>query len=309
MKSKPPLVSIGMPVYNGEKYIRRALDSLLGQTYKNFELMISDNASTDETKEICEEYAKRNKRIKYIRQKENMGGANNFNFVLEQATGEYFVWASHDDIWEPCFISELVELLRTNPVAVLAFCHFDNIDIHGMHVRSYPKINRLFSARTRLGRAHHFMWSKGRDGKANLICGVMQTSVIQAVGGFPFNLGEYGIDILMVFRLTLIGDFIMSNQLLFHKRLVPGSGTFRAWSFADRHTYRSAYRQIILRSDVPSWEKAMLTGSAIFMQMFFLISMNQVGFCRLARHVIVFTRRRIGSGIRLIKSILGHRLQ
>ena len=85
MKRKFPLVSIGMSVYNGEKYIRQTLNSLLNQTYKNFELIISDNASTDETKKICEEYAKREKKIKYIRQKENMGATYNFKFVLEQA--------------------------------------------------------------------------------------------------------------------------------------------------------------------------------------------------------------------------------
>lgn len=123
MKNKLPLVSVGMPVYNGEKYIRQALDSLLGQTYKNFELIISDNASTDETKKICEEYAKKDKRIKYIRQKENMGATNNFKFVLEQATGKYFMWASHDDRWDANFISHLVmSILETHPHIVLAAC-------------------------------------------------------------------------------------------------------------------------------------------------------------------------------------------
>ena len=86
-----PLVSIGMPTYNGSKYIRQALVSLINQSYRNFELIISDNASTDNTEAICKEYRRRDKRIKYIRQKKNIGPINNFNFVLKEAKGEYCV--------------------------------------------------------------------------------------------------------------------------------------------------------------------------------------------------------------------------
>ena len=93
-----PLVSMGMPVYNGAKYLREALDSLLAQTYKDFELVISDNASTDDTAKICQEYARKDRRIRYIRRKENVGGWKNFDFVRREARGRYFVWAAHDDL-------------------------------------------------------------------------------------------------------------------------------------------------------------------------------------------------------------------
>lgn len=93
-----PAVSIGMPVYNGAEYIREALDSLLAQTFTNYELIISDNASTDRTEAICREYAAHDPRIRYVRQKENCGPLGNFQFVMDEAEGEYFMWASADDM-------------------------------------------------------------------------------------------------------------------------------------------------------------------------------------------------------------------
>ncbi|MEI6268153.1 MAG: glycosyltransferase [Methylococcaceae bacterium] len=97
MNSRIPTVSIGMPVYNGAEYIREALDSLLAQTFTDFELIISDNASNDTTQEICQKYAEQDSRIRYIRQSTNMGAMPNFTFVLHEARAEYFMWATHDD--------------------------------------------------------------------------------------------------------------------------------------------------------------------------------------------------------------------
>ena len=94
---KQPQVSIGMPVYNGEKSICKALDSILDQTFTDFELVISDNASTDKTISICREYLKTDNRILYFRQPENCGAQNNLNLVLKEACGEYFMWAACDD--------------------------------------------------------------------------------------------------------------------------------------------------------------------------------------------------------------------
>jgi glycosyltransferase involved in cell wall biosynthesis len=88
-----------MPVYNGEKYIREALDSLLAQTFANFELTVSDNASTDGTDAICLEYAARGSRIRHVRQSESRGATANFHPVLDKAWGEYFMWAAASDRW------------------------------------------------------------------------------------------------------------------------------------------------------------------------------------------------------------------
>jgi glycosyltransferase involved in cell wall biosynthesis len=116
-RSATPTVSIGMPVYNGERYIREALDSLLAQTYTDFELIISDNASTDGTESACREYATKDARVHYIRQNENRGFASNFRFVLDKAEGNYFMWAACDDFWLPNFISECVSAMASAPSA------------------------------------------------------------------------------------------------------------------------------------------------------------------------------------------------
>ena len=115
-----PKVSIGLPVYNGELYICDALNSLLAQTFTDFELLISDNASEDNTGAICKEYASKNSNIRYIRQNRNLGLIENFRFVLDEACGEYFIWAAADDLQEPNFISVLVKVLDDNPTFVCA---------------------------------------------------------------------------------------------------------------------------------------------------------------------------------------------
>ena len=117
---KTPQVSIGMPVYNGEPYIREALDSLLAQTFTDFELIISDNASTDSTEAICREYAAKDDRIRYVRQAANHGGGANFQFVLDEAVGEYFMWAAADDWWDPNWVVVLAKSLDKDQGASVA---------------------------------------------------------------------------------------------------------------------------------------------------------------------------------------------
>lgn len=103
-----------MPVFNGEKYIREALDSLLAQTFTDFELIISDNASTDGTEAICREYVKKDPRIRYVRQPENRGGAANFWFLLDEAWSEYFIWAACDDIRSHDYLEINYDFLSKN---------------------------------------------------------------------------------------------------------------------------------------------------------------------------------------------------
>ena len=94
-----PRLTIGLPVYNGEKYLGESLEALLGQSYEDFELIIADNASTDGTGDICRRYEKQDSRIRCVRQPRNIGCAPNHNFVVWQARGELFKWASHDDLY------------------------------------------------------------------------------------------------------------------------------------------------------------------------------------------------------------------
>lgn len=110
-----PLVSIGVPVYNGAGTLRRTLESILAQTLVDFELIISDNASTDETAAICRDFAIRDARIRYVRQPRNLGAAFNFQYVIDQARGRYFLWAACDDVRTPDFLEENVRFLESHP--------------------------------------------------------------------------------------------------------------------------------------------------------------------------------------------------
>jgi len=125
MTKGTPKVSIGLPVYNGENYLIEALDSLLTQTFEDFELIISDNASTDNTQEICQAYAAKDARIRYYRQDRNMGTAWNYNFVFEKANADYFKWAAHDDLCAPQFLEKCVTVLDQDPSVVLSYPRTD----------------------------------------------------------------------------------------------------------------------------------------------------------------------------------------
>jgi glycosyltransferase involved in cell wall biosynthesis len=122
-------------VYNGENFVGAAIDSILAQSYTDFELIISDNASTDRTREICESRAMQDRRIHYRRLPANIGGAANFNRVLALARGEYFKWVAHDDLIAPDFLSRCVEALDRDPSAVLSQSRSFEIDESGCVVR------------------------------------------------------------------------------------------------------------------------------------------------------------------------------
>lgn len=115
-----PLVTIGMPVFNGGSMLRRALDSLVAQDYPALEICIHDNCSTDSTEAICREFVARDPRVKYRRNETNIGAMGNFKQALGAATGPYFMWAAHDDFWSPDYVRRLAAALQKNPDAVLA---------------------------------------------------------------------------------------------------------------------------------------------------------------------------------------------
>jgi glycosyltransferase involved in cell wall biosynthesis len=156
--SKRPVVSIGMPVYNGERFLRQALDSLLSQTYRDFELIISDNASNDSTPAICAEYAARDSRIRYIRQPKNLGASANFKLVFDEALGQYFTWAAHDDVRSLNYIELTVNNFKPDDACVTGcadFIDWDGRPLYTITVSSFAKNGLLkffmeseFKART-----------------------------------------------------------------------------------------------------------------------------------------------------------------
>jgi len=132
-------VSVGVPVYNGENFLADALDAILAQTYKDLELLISDNASTDGTAEICLEYARRDSRVSYHRNEVNLGGVDNINQVFRRSTRRYFKWAAHDDRITPTFLERSVAILDQNPEVVLAFPGIGVIDGEGRITKALPE--------------------------------------------------------------------------------------------------------------------------------------------------------------------------
>jgi len=139
-EAPPPQVSIGLPVFNGQAVICNALDSLLAQTSNDFELIVSDNASTDSTSEICQKYAARDRRVRYVRQPHNIGMYHNFRYVLRQARGDYFMWAAADDWWHPEFIERNYQVLSKNAnlVSSISKVKMGNLSEHTTRVGTHP---------------------------------------------------------------------------------------------------------------------------------------------------------------------------
>lgn len=130
----PPRITIGLPVYNGAGTVGRALDSLLAQSCGDFELVVSDNASTDATESICRDYAKADPRIRYLRQPTNIGAPQNFGALLGEADSTYFMWAGCDDVWLPEFVARNIAALEARPDAVCSVSRVEFFDATGATV-------------------------------------------------------------------------------------------------------------------------------------------------------------------------------
>ena len=217
---KLPLVSVGIPTYNRPEGLRRTLECITRQTYSNLEIIVSDNDSPDrETEVVVREFMAKDSRIKYYRQEENKGITFNFKFVLELATGEYFMWAADDDVWKLSFISCLVEALEINSDAVLAFCRHDiyHENRHTGHIEStkdnWSEIttlslyNRLFYTYSSLSRISSI--------RCVYIYGLMRRDILLKSGGVNWYI-EIGGDIIMLYRLLCHGKFVLIDKLLFH---------------------------------------------------------------------------------------------
>lgn len=126
-----PKISIGLPVFNGANFVAEAIQSVLAQTFTDFELVISDNASTDSTESICRDFAQRDQRIQYVRAAQNQGAAGNFNRTFELSSGKYFKWLAHDDTIAPTYLERAILALEQNPSVVLCHSKTAIIDLRG----------------------------------------------------------------------------------------------------------------------------------------------------------------------------------
>ena len=207
-----PRLSIGLPVYNGEKFLAESLDALLGQTYQDFELIISDNASTDSTASICERYIEQDPRIRYFRQPRNLGAAPNHNVVVEKARGELFKWASSDDLYARDLLERCIGALDEDPRIVLANSWMATIDDSSRVTEAveYPMATDAQRAsdrfRSTLGGAH------GADDYG----GVIRTEVLRKT---PLQASYHFADRTIIAELTLHGPFYHVPDWLYFRRV------------------------------------------------------------------------------------------
>jgi glycosyltransferase involved in cell wall biosynthesis len=204
-----PLVSIGMPVRNEERFIREALEALLAQEDVRMELIISDNASTDATPDICREYAERYPAlIRYNRFEDNVGAGANFAWVLEQAVGEYFMWASGHDLWEPNYLKSCTTALQAAPNAMIAFGSTHWIDAAGA---PYPRATGWSDTRglSLAGRYFTVFW-----GNMNPIIAVLRTAAIKEEEVTDM----IGVDLCLLLALSLKGNFLHCPDTAWSRR-------------------------------------------------------------------------------------------
>lgn len=212
-----PLVSIGLPVHNADRYLSQALDSLLGQDYANLEVIVSDNASDDATQRISTEYAKRDGRLQYHRVERNMGAVWNFTRVFELARGEYFMWAAFDDVRDHRYVSACVAMLESRPEAVLCCTDVVFIDEHGQKMVDVPSRNYGVhpigpTARDRLRQV--------AQGEVGFAFYGLARRAIQAQTRRP--VAAWGFDVIVLLELCLRGPVLLVPEPLFSYRRFQG---------------------------------------------------------------------------------------
>ena len=212
MRARKPRVSVGLPVHNGERFIRETLDSIVGQSFKDLEIVISDNASSDGTAVICEEYAHKDGRIRYVRNMKNIGLAKNFNRVVELATGEYFKLANADDQCSPDLVSQCVGVLDRHPEVVLCYGKTTLIDGEGRTLREYEDGLNLRSASV----TERFRQVLMRVRLVNVLQGVMRVEPLRRTALLDSYVGA---DIVLVAELALRGQFYELPERLFRRRI------------------------------------------------------------------------------------------
>jgi glycosyltransferase involved in cell wall biosynthesis len=256
-------VTIGLPVYNGGNFLAVAIDSILAQSYADFDLVISDNASTDDTEEICRGYARRDRRIRYVRQPTNVGAANNHNLLVKMTDSEYFKWAAHDDVLAPGFLAACVDVLDGDTAVVLASpasalideagmpLHFSEerggmIDSSGVCWPVMPEKNEGLMASDPTVRFEAVMLNMFMCVE---IFGLTRRSALlrTSLQG-PFG----GADKVVLAEMSLLGRFWLGDETLFFRRChrqqfsAASSGAYRAMWFSGRRRDSVFVQQIKL---------------------------------------------------------------
>ncbi|HEX4682843.1 MAG TPA: glycosyltransferase [Gemmatimonadaceae bacterium] len=212
MPTTSPRVTIGVPVYNGERYLRICLDSLVSQTFSDIRIIVCDNASTDRTGDIARQYAERDARVQYHRNPVNIGCPRNFTRVVELCTTPFFRWASVDDLSAPTFVERCMEVLEARPDVVQAYPRTLTIDGDGRVTGEQVDDIRTDAARP----SDRYLAVTRRLGRCNAIYGVIRTEVLRRTA----VLGTYiGSDITFQAELALYGAIAEVPEALFFRRM------------------------------------------------------------------------------------------
>lgn len=229
MNSNGPKVSIGMPVFNGEPFIFEAIDSILGQTYTDFELIISDNASNDKTEEICREYSAKDERVRYYRNESNIGAPQNYNRTFNLASGRYFRWANADDVAEVQLLEKCVQVLEQRPDVVLCYGKTRIIDQDGQVTEDYDDNLDLQDAKA----SERYIRFNESVGLTNVIYGLMRSEKMARTALF----GNYiAADVNFMAELCLYGKFVEIPEVLFYRRMHKEASS---WDRADDERQRA----------------------------------------------------------------------
>jgi len=240
MANAHPPVTVGLPVYNGERYITTALDSMLGQTFADFELVISDNASTDSTEEICREYATRDCRIRYMRSKENLGANRNFNGIAEVARGEFLKWCTADDFWAPRMLEKAFEIAVDDPTIVLCYpktviCDADGVPREAyedhLHLMQESPADRFIALNHRIGLCHQHL-------------GLIRRKLLLKTG---MLLDHFGSDLNLLAELTLYGKYYEIPERLYFRRMHPESSSWERRSVERQKAFTDPQRRLQIR--------------------------------------------------------------
>ncbi len=211
-------ICIGLLVYNGERFLPEALDSLCAQSYTDWKIYISDDASTDGTEKICQKYAREDSRITYYRQKKNIGLYQNYKFLIDQADSPYFLWACHDDVWEKDFLKVCVEQLEKNSGIGIGMTGIANIDSRGNIIRELPEF-ALLSGKPNFITVSRFLLQPEIFGKCMIVCGLFRTEAIRDTWNIYPQRPQSGSD--YIFSLAAVSHYGVSidPQILFKKRM------------------------------------------------------------------------------------------
>ena len=248
-------LTIGVPVYNGEQFLPTLLENLTSQTFRDFEIVISDNASTDSTARICHEWARRDPRIRYHRNARNIGACANFNRVFEIGEAPLFKWAAVDDTYAPTYLEACVRLLDENPHAVLAQTEVICVDEKGMpfdrdgasgafiipgtSLKYFIDPIDVAESRFAVRRFYDVLF---RCRSNSQIFGVMRREALAMTGLLPNFLGSEKATVL---ELSLIGRFVQDRAPLFHRCYHPGITEVK--SNTESRTYMSVSETVYSR--------------------------------------------------------------